>query len=136
MKIRDGIIIDDDIYLSTPLSLPKIPDGIGTDEANQNQGSRGIIDIRDNKYKTPPKDHLIKVKSSIEEREDYLNSKEKVPIEYIDWDKWIDYLDTGDYETEDFYVWSNSEMSYYDRSFVIGETEYISCDFNEEVSYA
>ena len=136
MKIRDGIIIDDDIYLSTPLSLPKIPDGIGTDEANQNQGSRGIIDIRDNKYKTPPKDHIIKVKSSIEEREDYLNSKEKVPIEYIDWDKWIDYLDTGDYETEDFYVWSNSEMSYYDRSFIIGETEYVSCDFNEEVAYA
>ena len=137
MKIRDGIIIDDDIYLSTPLSLPKIPDGIGTDEAvNQNQGSRGIIDIRDNKHKTPPKDHLIKVKSSTEEREDFLNSKEKVPIEYIDWNNWIYYLDTGDYETEDFYVWSNSEMSYYDRSFVIGETEYVSCDFNEEVSYA
>ena len=136
MKIRDGIIIDDDIYLSTPLSLPKIPDGIGTDEAvNQNQGSRGIIDIRDNKYKTPPKDHIIKVKSSIEEREDYLNSKEKVPIEYIKWDNWIDYLDTGNYETEDFYVWSNSEMSYYDRSFIIGETEYVSCDFNEEVTY-
>ena len=136
MKIRDGIIIDDDIYLSTPLSLPKIPDGIGTDEAvNQNQGARGIIDIRDNKYKTPPKDHLIKVKSSIEEREDFLNSKEKVPIEYIKWDNWIDYLDTGDYETEDFYVWSNSEMSYYDRSFIIGETEYVSCDFNEEVTY-
>ena len=136
MKIRDGIIIDDDIYLSTPLSLPKIPDGIGTDEAvNQNQGSRGIIDIRDNKYKTPPKDHIIKVKSSIEEREDYLNSKEKVPIEYIEWDNWIDYLDTGNYETEDFYVWSNSEMSYYDRSFIIGETEYVSCDFNEEVTY-
>lgn len=136
MKIRDGIIIDDDIYLSTPLSLPKIPDGIGTDDANQNQGSRGIIDIRDNKHKTPPKDHLIKVKSSTEEREDFLNSKEKVPIEYIDWNKWIDYLDTGDYETEDFYVWSNSEMSYYDRSFIIGETEYVSCDFNEEVAYA
>ena len=136
MKIRDGIIIDDDIYLSTPLSLPKIPDGIGTDEAvNQNQGSRGIIDIRDNKHKTPPKDHLIKVKSSTEEREDFLNSKEKVPIEYIDWNNWIYYLDTGDYETEDFYVWSNSEMSYYDRSFVIGETEYVSCDFNEEVAY-
>lgn len=136
MKIRDGIIIDDDIYLSTPLSLPKIPDGIGTDEAvNQNQGARGIIDIRDNKHKTPPKDHIIKVKSSIEEREDFLNSKEKVPIEYIKWDNWIDYLDTGDYETEDFYVWSNSEMSYYDRSFVIGETEYVSCDFNEEVTY-
>ena len=136
MKIRDGIIIDDDIYLSTPLSLPKIPDGIGTDEAfNQNQGSRGIIDIRDNKHKTPPKDHLIKVKSSTEEREDFLNSKEKVPIEYIDWNNWIYYLDTGDYETEDFYVWSNSEMSYYDRSFVIGETEYVSCDFNEEVVY-
>ena len=137
MKIRDGIIIDDDIYLSTPLSLPKIPDGIGTDEAvNQNQGSRGIIDIRDNKHKTPPKDHLIKVKSSTEEREDFLNSKEKVPIEYIDWNNWIYYLDTGDYETEDFYVWSNSEMSYYDRSFIIGETEYVSCDFNEEVAYA
>ena len=137
MKIRDGIIIDDDIYLSTPLSLPKIPDGIGTDEAvNQNQGSRGIIDIRDNKHKTPPKDHLIKVKSSTEEREDFLNSKEKVPIEYIDWNNWIYYLDTGDYETEDFYIWSNSEMSYYDRSFVIGETEYVSCDFNEEVAYA
>ena len=136
MKIRDGIIIDDDIYLSTPLSLPKIPDGIGTDDANQNQGSRGIIDIRDNKHKTPPKDHLIKVKSSTEEREDFLNSKEKVPIEYIDWNNWIYYLDTGDYETEDFYVWSNSEMSYYDRSFVIGETEYVSCDFNEEVAYA
>ena len=136
MKIRDGIIIDDDIYLPTPLSLPKIPDGIGTDEAvNQNQGSRGIIDIRDNKHKTPPKDHLIKVKSSTEEREDFLNSKEKVPIEYIDWNNWIYYLDTGDYETEDFYVWSNSEMSYYDRSFVIGETEYVSCDFNEEVAY-
>ena len=136
MKIRDGIIIDDDIYLSTPLSLPKIPDGIGTDETvNQNQGSRGIIDIRDNKHKTPPKDHLIKVKSSTEEREDFLNSKEKVPIEYIDWNNWIYYLDTGDYETEDFYVWSNSEMSYYDRSFVIGETEYVSCDFNEEVAY-
>ena len=137
MKIRDGIIIDDDIYLSTPLSLPKIPDGIGTDEAvNQNQGSRGIIDIRDNKHKTPPKDHLIKVKSSTEEREDFLNSKEKVPIEYIDWNNWIYYLDTGDYETEDFYVWSNSEMSNYDRSFIIGETEYVSCDFNEEVAYA
>lgn len=136
MKIRDGIIIDDDIYLSTPLSLPKIPDGIGTDDTNQNQGSRGIIDIRDNKHKTPPKDHLIKVKSSTEEREDFLNSKEKVPIEYIDWNNWIYYLDTGDYETEDFYVWSNSEMSYYDRSFVIGETEYVSCDFNEEVAYA
>lgn len=137
MKIRDGIIIDDDIYLPTPLSLPKIPDGIGTDESvNQNQGSRGIIDIRDNKHKTPPKDHLIKVKSSTEEREDFLNSKEKVPIEYIDWNNWIYYLDTGDYETEDFYVWSNSEMSYYDRSFVIGETEYVSCDFNEEVAYA
>lgn len=136
MKIRDGIIIDDDIYLSTPLSLPKIPDGIGTDDANQNQGSRGIIDIRDNKHKTPPKDHLIKVKSLTEEREDFLNSKEKVPIEYIDWNNWIYYLDTGDYETEDFYVWSNSEMSYYDRSFVIGETEYVSCDFNEEVAYA
>ena len=134
MKIKDGIIIDDDIYLSTPLSLPKIPDGIGTDETmSNNQGSRGIIDIRDEKHKTPPKDHLIKVKSSNDEREDFLNTEEKIPIQYIDWNQWIVYMDSGNYETDDFYNWSGSEMSGYDRSFFIGETEYVSCENNEEI---
>ena len=137
MRIRDGIIIDDDIYLSTPLSLPKIPDGIGNDNEmiQQNQGSRGIIDIRDNKHKTPPKDHLIKVKSSTDEREDFLNAEEKVPIQYINWNSWIDYLDSGNYEFDDFYVCCESEMGGYDRSFVIGETEYVSNDYNEEIQY-
>ena len=136
MKIRDGIIIDDDIYLSTPLSLPKIPDGIGTDgeNATQMQGARGIIDIRD-KHKTPPKDHVIKVKSSDEEREDFLNSEEKIPIEYIDWTNWIDYLDSGNYEIDDFYQWSETEYSETDRSFYIGETEYVSGDFRDEIVY-
>lgn len=134
MKIKDGIIIDDDIYLSTPLSLPKIPDGIGTDETmSNNQGSRGIIDIRDEKHKTPPKDHLIKVKSSNDEREDFLNAEEKVPIQFIDWNQWIDYMDSGNYETDDFYNWSESELSEYDRSFFIGTTEYVSCENNEEI---
>lgn len=137
MKIRDGIIIDDDIYLSTPLSLPKIPDGIGNDNEmiQQNQGSRGIIDIRDNKHKTPPKDHLIKVKSSTDEREDFLNAEEKVPIQYINWTNWIDYLDSNNYEFDDFYVCCESEMGGYDRSFVIGETEYVSNDYNEEIQF-
>ena len=137
MKIRDGIIIDDDIYLSTPLSLPKIPDGIGAEgeNATQMQGARGIIDIRDNKHKTPPKDHLIKVKSSTEEREDFLNSEEKIPIEYIDWNNWIDYLDSGNYETDDFYQWSETEYSEDDRSFIIGETEYVSGDVRDELAY-
>ena len=137
MKIRDGIIIDDDIYLSTPLSLPKIPDGIGTDETmSNNQGSRGIIDIRDEKHKTPPKDHLIKVKSSNDEREDFLNAEEKVPIQFINWNQWIDYMDSGNYETDDFYNWSGSELSENDRSFFIGGTEYVSCENNEEICIA
>lgn len=134
MKIKDGIIIDDDIYLSTPLSLPKIPDGIGTDETmSNNQGSRGIIDIRDEKHKTSPKDHLIKVKSSNDEREDFLNAEEKVPIQFIDWNQWIVYMDSGNYETDDFYNWSGTELSEYDRSFFIGGTEYVSCENNEEI---
>lgn len=135
MKIRDGIIIDDDIYLSTPLSLAKIPDGIGseTDNIIQNQGSRGIIDIRDEKHKSPPKDNIIKVKSSVEAREDFLNKDEKIPIQFIDWNNWTDYLD--EYSFDDFYMISNTEITDYDRTFFIGGTEYTSCNYNEEIRY-
>lgn len=135
MKIRDGIIIDDDIFLSTPLSLPKIPDGVGTDgsAAIQNQGSRGVIDIRDEKHKTPPKDHLIKVKPSNEEREDFLNMEEKIPVQFIDWNNWLDYIDS--YEFEDFYQSAEGEMYVDSVGFYIGETEYVSSDLNDEIAY-
>lgn len=135
MKIRDGIIIDDDIFLSTPLSLPKIPDGVGTDgsAAIQNQGSRGVIDIRDEKHKTPPKDHLIKVKPSNEEREDFLNMEEKIPVQFIDWNNWLDYIDS--YEFEDFYQSAEGEMYADSVGFYIGETEYVSSDLNDEIAY-
>jgi len=135
MKIRDGIIIDDDIFLSTPLSLPKIPDGVGADgsAAIQNQGSRGVIDIRDEKHKTPPKDHLIKVKPSNEEREDFLNMEEKIPVQFIDWNNWLDYIDS--YEFEDFYQSAEGEMYVDSIGFYIGETEYISSDLNDEIAY-
>jgi hypothetical protein len=60
-EIKEGIIIEDDIYLPKPLHYDSIPNTEVNNYNNGEMGQRGVIDIRD-KPKTPPKGHTISIK--------------------------------------------------------------------------
>lgn len=85
-EIRDGIILDDDIGLSQPLSLDKIPDSdTAINITNKNEGSRGIYDIRTKKpeeeKKNIDKDGIVKPVKQIS------------PLVYLlDFNDWYNYI--------------------------------------------
>lgn len=68
MEIKDGLIIEDDIFNDKPLSMDRIPDSdMGNTNSSQtmNVGKRGVIDIRDKKPEpTTPKNHIIEIKQN------------------------------------------------------------------------
>ena len=69
-EIKEGIIIEDDIYLPKPLHFDAIPNTDMSMNTMNDVGQRGVIDIRD-KPKTPPKGHTISIKP---EESNILNS--------------------------------------------------------------
>lgn len=90
-EIHDGIILDDDLGLSKPLSLDRVPDGQTTINMtnDSNHGSRGIIDIRTKK----PEEEKPVIKK--EEEPKALNSevKEISPMIYLlDFNDWYNYI--------------------------------------------
>lgn len=128
-EIRDGIIIDDDIYLPKPLHLLEVPGSIPENEASYAVGERGVVDIRD-KPKTPPKDHVIKIKQ--EENEE--NSSGFSMLDYINASDWVDYTESAGFDN--LVVCSDEEI-YYDNDNeinIIGETEYCFGNEMDELS--
>ena len=129
-EVRDGIIIDDDIYLPKPLHLTEVPGSLPESETSYAIGDRGIVDIRD-KPKTPPKDHVIKIKQ--DETENNNDNPGFSMIEYIAPEEWVDYCDSVGYdnlvtEIDDFSVYNT-------RTDMIGETEYCFVENDVELAY-
>jgi hypothetical protein len=127
-EIRDGIIIDDDIYLPKPLHLLEVPGSVPENETSYAVGDRGVVDIRDEKHKTPPKDHVITIKQDSEQITG--ESSGFSMIEYIEPSDWCDYVDTAGYdnlvtECGEFGI-TNTHTDY------IGETEYSFIDYELE----
>ena len=128
-EIRDGIIIDDDIYLPKPLHLLEVPGSIPENETSYTVGERGVVDIRD-KPKTPPKDHVIKIK---QEENEETNSGFSM-LDYINACDWVDYTESAGFDN---LVLCSDEEIYYDNDIevnVIGETEYCFGNEMDELS--
>jgi len=132
-EIKDGIIIDDDIYDSKPGYLTEVPGTISDtqngDTSYAQSGKRGLIDIRDNKEKTPSKDHEIIIKP----KENTLSSTEygdNNSINMLDLlinpYNWVDYVDK--YGIDELTVDNNTFDEYSSTYKVIGETEYCFVD--------
>lgn len=119
LEIKNGLIIEDDIYLPRPLYFEAIPN---TDVNNNNGngiGERGVIDIRD-KPKTPPKDHTLTIKPS----QDVLESS-GISISDLLMDDWMSDLESGKKTFEDCYECTNIEVGYEDKHIIVGSTEYV-----------
>ena len=129
-EIRDGIIIDDDIYLPKPLHLLEVPGSIPESETSYAVGDRGVVDIRD-KPKTPPKDHVIKIKQEEETRETTPGFN---MLNYINPCDWVDYTESAGFDNLvvccDQELSDNSSSSEY-----IGETEFCFGDESSEICY-
>lgn len=118
MEIHDGIIIDDDIYLPEPLSMPCIPGEIPDNSELMNVSSRGKMDIRD---KPKEEFHHAKKNNEINITPNYENKPLNNMLDNMGIDEWFMYAhDVG---------WENVTMDsgYYDfncKSAHIGNTEY------------
>ena len=127
-EVRDGIIIDDDIYLPQPLHLTEVPGSIPESDVGM-VGDRGVVDIRD-KPKTPPKDHVIKIKQT----ENDNKSSGFNMAEFISPEEWVDYTDSFGFDNLTTDVCEFSE--YNTRTDFIGETEYCFIeDESVEIEY-
>ncbi len=129
-EIKDGIIIDDDIYLPNPLHLLEVPGSIPENETSYAMGDRGIVDIRD-KPKTPPKDHVIKIKQDEEVKE---NNFAFNMLNYINPFDWVDYVETAGFDNlvtcSEVELCENENV----RDEYIGEEAYCFGDETTEIS--
>jgi replicative DNA helicase len=114
-EIKEGIIIDDDLYLPKPLHFDAIPNTDMNMLSTQDIGKRGVIDIRD-KPKTPPKGHTITIKPE----ESSINNEPTSSL-------FISILQSG-------FEWFNESMCddtcdevnvYNNHKTLIGSTEYV-----------
>lgn len=119
LEIKDGIIIEDDIYLPKPLYLESIPNTDVT-QLNSTISSRGTTDIRD-KNKTTPKGNILNItpkEESVENLQNTINIRAMLPPE-----KWFDYL--GTYTQDDLLDFSSEFDNDHCREFTLGETEFM-----------
>ena len=116
-EIHDGIILDDDFGLSTPISLDKIPDGNTIiNNNNSNVGARGIYDIRSKKE--PPKPQTIENKEP-EQKIEKRHSPMSLLLDFNDWYLYIDRLGLENIcELQEEVSLFNSKKE------TVGETEY------------
>ena len=111
-EIKEGIIIEDDIYLPKPLHFDAIPNTDMSMNSINDVGQRGVIDIRD-KPKTPPKGHTISIKP---EESNILDSSSTIILS--------DLLNKSKFE------WFNEEEFdiYSGHTEYIGETQFVFQD--------
>lgn len=132
MPIRDGIIIDDDIYLDKPLSMDSIP-GDAVDNSNLvNVGSRGTIDIRDKEtvteeYKKAKKNHELTIKPDGYKNDPIISDI----INTLRMDNWVDHIDEFgiDELTYDAGTYDVNNVIY--DTHRVGETEFCFSDSEE-----
>ena len=119
LEIKNGIVIEDDIYLPRPLYFEAIPNTDVNNNNNNGIGERGVIDIRD-KPKTPPKDHTLTIKPTQETLE-----SSGISISDLLMDDWINDLESGKKTFEECYECTNIEVGYDDKHIIVGSTEYV-----------
>ena len=119
LEIKNGLIIEDDIYLPRPLYFEAIPNTDVNNNNNNSIGERGVIDIRD-KPKTPPKDHTLTIKPT----QDVLESS-GISIADLLIEHWIMDLENGKKSFDECYECTNIEVGYDDKHIIVGSTEYV-----------
>ena len=119
LEIKNGIVVEDDIYLPRPLYFEAIPNTDVNNNNNNGIGERGIIDIRD-KPKTPPKGHTLTIKPSQETLE-----SSGISISDLLMDDWISDLESGKKTFDECYECTNIEVGYEDKHIIVGSTEYV-----------
>ena len=119
LEIKNGLIIEDDIYLPRPLYFEAIPNTDVNNNNNNGIGERGVIDIRD-KPKTPPKDHTLTIKPTQETLE-----SSGISISDLLMDDWISDLESGKKTFDECYECTNIEVGYEDKHIIVGSTEYV-----------
>ena len=119
LEIKNGIVVEDDIYLPRPLYFEAIPNTDVNNNNNNGIGERGVIDIRD-KPKTPPKDHTLTIKPSQETLESSGISTSDLLM-----DDWISDLESGKKTFDECYECTNIEVGYEDKHIIVGSTEYV-----------
>lgn len=119
LEIKNGIVIEDDIYLPRPLYFEAIPNTDVNNNSNNGIGERGVIDIRD-KPKTPPKDHTLTIKPTQETLE-----SSGISISDLLMDDWISDLESGKKTFDECYECTNIEVGYEDKHIIVGSTEYV-----------
>lgn len=119
LEIKNGIVIEDDIYLPRPLYFEAIPNTDVNNNSNNGIGERGVIDIRD-KPKTPPKDHTLTIKPTQETLE-----SSGISISDLLMDDWISDLESGKKTFDECYECTNIEVGYDDKHIIVGSTEYV-----------
>ena len=119
LEIKNGLIIEDDIYLPRPLYFEAIPNTDVNTNSNNGIGERGVIDIRD-KPKTPPKGHTLTIKPS----QETLTSS-GISISDLMMDDWMSDLESGKKSFDECYECTNIEVGYEDKHIIVGSTEYV-----------
>jgi replicative DNA helicase len=119
LEIKNGLIIEDDIYLPRPLYFEAIPNTDVNSNTNNGIGERGVIDIRD-KPKTPPKGHTLTIKPS---QETLVSSG--ISISDLMMDDWVSDLESGKKSFDECYECTNIEVGYEDKHIIVGSTEYV-----------
>lgn len=119
LEIKNGLIIEDDIYLPRPLYFEAIPNTDVNTNSNNGIGERGVIDIRD-KPKTPPKGHTLTIKPS---QETLVSSG--ISISDLMIDDWMIDLESGKKSFDECYECTNIEVGYEDKHIIVGSTEYV-----------
>ena len=119
LEIKNGIVVEDDIYLPRPLYFEAIPNTDVNNNNNNGIGERGVIDIRD-KPKTPPKGHTLTIKPSQETLE-----SSGISISDLLMDDWISDLESGKKTFDECYECTNIEVGYEDKHIIVGSTEYV-----------
>ena len=118
LEIKDGIIIEDDIYLPKPLYLEAIPN---TDASSINNGitSRGATDIRDK-----PKTSKGNILDIVPKNETVQNVQNTISLKsMLKAEKWFDYLNT--YSLEELVDYTDEFVIDSCVSTTINETEYV-----------
>ena len=119
LEIKDGIIIEDDIYAPKPLYFEAIPN-TEVNQTNSTINSRGTTDIRD-KNKSTQKGNILDIvpkETQVTNKQASINLKDLIPPE-----KWFDFI--GTYDIEEIMEYTDYFEIDNCKTFVLGETEYV-----------
>lgn len=124
MEIKDGIIIEDDIYLDKPLSMPNIPGETPDNSELMNVTSRGKMDIRD-KPKETDTFHSAKKNNEITIKPDSYETKQLMTnvLDTMTIDEWHIYAHDVGWENV---TYDAGEYDFTNNIVNIGTTEYYS----------